>query len=99
MPQIEEVNRYFDEEQANESTVPDSFSCPDTCLLFKSHPPATKQELLNMLPEREIVDQLVARYFCSNSPALRVSHFGGTKVHYLIDYRHFTSTIFPKRGE
>ena len=44
---------------------------PGTSLLLNSHPPATKEELLEVLPERGIVDRLVSRYFNSNSPALR----------------------------
>lgn len=41
-----------------------------TMLTFNPHRPASKEELLRMLPEKGVVDRLVARYFNSHSPAL-----------------------------
>jgi hypothetical protein len=42
-----------------------------TMLTFNPYSPATKGELIEMLPERSVVDRLIARYFNSHSPSLR----------------------------
>lgn len=42
-----------------------------TMLTFNPHSPATKKELIEMLPERAVVDQLIAKYFNGHSPSLR----------------------------
>jgi hypothetical protein len=46
---------------------------PDLALLFNAHPPTTKKELLDALPDQAVVSGLIARYFVSNSPGLRES--------------------------
>lgn len=68
--QIEEVKSYFNENEV-EDMPPDESVRPDTSLLFNSQSAATKEDLLAALPERNIVDRLVYRYFNSSSPALR----------------------------
>lgn len=42
-----------------------------TMLMLSPQTSASKEELLERLPEKSIVDRLVSRYFNSHSPSLR----------------------------
>jgi len=42
-----------------------------TSLVFNTQSPASKQDLLQALPQRATVDLLISQYFNCNSPALR----------------------------
>lgn len=93
--QIEEVNRYFEEEEVEEPELTDRLGV-DTRLLFNAHPPATRQELLDMLPDRHVVDQLIVRYFTTNSPALRTCQPMSCLFYHLIPYRYPSPAYVPK---
>ncbi|KAK3378509.1 fungal-specific transcription factor domain-containing protein [Podospora didyma] len=74
---IEDLKSYFDEEDDESQgepghDMPESQS-PDMLLIFGSRP-TTKQELLELLPSRAVVDRLVQRYFTAHSPSLSVIH-------------------------
>jgi hypothetical protein len=69
--QIEEVKGYFSE-TGEETSLGDQSVLPDLSLLFNSTgSTATREDLLAALPEPNIVNRLVSRYFNSNSPAMR----------------------------
>jgi hypothetical protein len=63
---IEEIHNYFEEAEDESDDIQ-----PYTILSFHAKSPATKNQLLAVLPERPVVDRLVSTYFNSNSPALR----------------------------
>lgn len=67
---IEEVKDYFANEHGDED-ADDSGEMSYTMLTFNPFSPATKEGLIGMLPERSVVDRLIARYFNSHSPSLR----------------------------
>jgi hypothetical protein len=67
---IEQVKGYFSE-NAEDTSLGDESVRPDISLLFNSNKTTNKEDLLVALPERNIVNRLVSRYFSSNSPALR----------------------------
>ena len=64
------MKSYFNEVEL-EDAPRDEGVRPDLSLVFSSKPAVTKEELLAALPEQSIVNQLIYRYFNSNSPALR----------------------------
>ncbi|QKX55697.1 uncharacterized protein TRUGW13939_02794 [Talaromyces rugulosus] len=67
---IEEVKGYFSE-TGEETSLGDH----DLSLLFNSTgSTATREDLLAALPEPNIVNRLVSRYFNSNSPAMHIIH-------------------------
>lgn len=68
--QIEEVKTYFYEEAEAENNDEE---WPTAALSFDIESPATMLDLFAALPSRIIVDQLLSRYFNSNSPTLRES--------------------------
>lgn len=57
-----------DEEAAEEDVV--SY----TMLTFNSHSPISKEELVERLAEKNVVDGLVRKYFNGHSPSLRQFH-------------------------
>jgi len=64
--QIEEVKNYFDEEDELDDDSKQDFS-----LVFQHQPPTTKEEILDTLPERHVVDRLVSCYFKASNPSQR----------------------------
>lgn len=65
---------YFSEIEEEISLGDDSVR-PDLSLLFNNtESPTTREDILDALPERNIVNRLVSRYFNSNSPAMRELH-------------------------
>ncbi|CRG83923.1 putative transcriptional regulatory protein C139,03 [Talaromyces islandicus] len=83
---IEEVKGYFSE-HGDETTPGDESVRPDISLLLNSNnaTTTTSEDLLAALPERNIVNRLVSRYFSSNSPALHIIH----KTTFQKNYRKF----------
>ncbi|KAK0727272.1 fungal-specific transcription factor domain-containing protein, partial [Lasiosphaeria miniovina] len=75
---IEDLKSYFDEEEEESlggkryQDVPEP-SSSDT-LLISSGLPTSRQELLDVLPPRQVVDRLVQRYFSAHSPSMSVTH-------------------------
>ncbi|KUJ06682.1 uncharacterized protein LY89DRAFT_702815 [Mollisia scopiformis] len=83
---IEEVKSYFYEEVDDDNHEEDGM-WPTAALSFDIETPATKFDLLAALPPRLAVDQLVSRYFNSNSPTLHIFH----SPTFQKEYQHFWS--------
>jgi hypothetical protein len=79
---IEDVKEYFEEldEGPNEELL-DTFNS----IAFNYQHSATKQELVNALPSKPILDGLVTAFFNSNSPLLSLLH----KAKFEKEYRNF----------
>jgi hypothetical protein len=60
------MQSYFEEAEEERDDIN-----PYATLSFNARSPATKHELLALLPERLVIDRLVSLYFNSSSPALR----------------------------
>ncbi|TVY81346.1 Equisetin cluster transcription factor eqxF, partial [Lachnellula suecica] len=70
---IEEVKDYFaNADEPNESREEDVADY--TTLTLNPYSAVTKEWLIGMLPERTVVDRLVAGYFNSHSPSLNLVH-------------------------
>ena len=67
--QIEEVKSYFHGEGEEEDDEEDEF--PTAALSFNVKTGITRHDLIASLPPRLVVDQLLSKYFNSNSPTLR----------------------------
>ncbi len=66
---------YFSDIEDDTSLGDDDSVPPNLGLLFSNtESPATRENVLAALPERNIVNRLVSRYFNSNSPAMRELH-------------------------
>ncbi|KAH8885862.1 hypothetical protein GQ53DRAFT_845252 [Thozetella sp. PMI_491] len=82
---IEEMKGYFNEIEEEASPGSESVR-PDVSLLFNNIvPPTAREDLFSRLPERNVVNGLVSRYFNSNSPALHIIH----KPTFQRNYRKF----------
>ncbi|RAO69317.1 uncharacterized protein BHQ10_005329 [Talaromyces amestolkiae] len=71
---IEEVKNYFSEDVDEHSLDEESTRSGISLLLNHTGSPKTHHDLLVALPDRNIVNRLVSRYFNSNSPALHIIH-------------------------
>ncbi|TVY34249.1 Fusarisetin A cluster transcription factor [Lachnellula subtilissima] len=70
---IEEVKDYFaDAGDVGDEEAEEVVSY--TMLTFKPYSPISKEELLGRLPEKNIVDGLVRKYFNGHSPSLHLIH-------------------------
>jgi hypothetical protein len=65
----QEVKSYFTDDGRGADV--DEGVAPDTSLLFSSQSTTTREELLDALPPRNVVDRLVHRYFNFSTPAVR----------------------------
>lgn len=74
-PQIEDLKSYFDEEDAVEDSSADTTPESDSpeMLMMNTFSPRSREDLLTLLPPRNIADRLVMRYFSSNSASQRTS--------------------------
>jgi hypothetical protein len=72
--QIEDLKSYFDDDDEEPEIPLDRSPEPsDTdMLLISSNIPMSKQEILNMLPPKAVVDRLIQRYFGASSPTARM---------------------------
>ncbi|KAH8591004.1 hypothetical protein B0O99DRAFT_520398 [Bisporella sp. PMI_857] len=65
---IEEVKGYFNTEDSDDE--PDDIGVkPETSIIFHSST-TTKEDIIAALPAKDVVNQLMLRYFVSNSPAI-----------------------------
>ena len=72
---IEDLKSYFDDEEEQDVPPDQSPEPTDTdMLLISSNAPMSKQDILNMLPPREIADRLIQRYYGADSPTQPVVH-------------------------
>lgn len=67
---IEEVKDYFANSEVEDEAEQDDVA-NYTMLTLSPQTPASKEELLERLPEKSIVDRLVSRYFNNHSPSSR----------------------------
>ncbi|KAK4189617.1 Fusarisetin A cluster transcription factor fsa6 [Podospora australis] len=78
---IEDLKSYFDDddEEPNTADVKDSsFASPEAhspeMMLLSGTVPTCKQDLIDLLPPRHVVDRLVQRYFSAASPSHHCVH-------------------------
>ena len=75
--QIDELRTYFedpdDDDDDDDDEFHDSYAPGRSAelLLFSKNVPRSKDDLLALLPDKRIIDRLMARYFTSNSPTQR----------------------------
>ena len=76
--QITEVKKYFDETKQKYEEELATMRCQKTVqqlqatgFPFSASPPPTPQQIIDLLPERATVDQLVACYFRNYDPIFR----------------------------
>ncbi|KAM0279966.1 hypothetical protein ACHAQH_004295 [Verticillium albo-atrum] len=99
---IEDLKSYFDEETdvldgqspEEKSQIWDEYEVPGVLLFSHNGPgsPRNRNEVLSILPDRQIVDRLVMRYFASKSPSMYLVH----RPTFLSQYREFwhaTNTV------
>jgi hypothetical protein len=72
--QIEDLKSYFNEEArdigiAEEEANGEAYS--PGMFMLSGEKPRRKEDLLNVLPERHVVDRLIMRYFSAGSPSQR----------------------------
>lgn len=72
--QIEDLKCYFDDPDSDdEPDIPeDDLEAPEL-LLYSRGAPRNKADLLAQLPERQVADRLITRYYSSMSPSQRKS--------------------------
>ncbi|ETS77139.1 hypothetical protein PFICI_11013 [Pestalotiopsis fici W106-1] len=75
---IDELKSYFDypEDEEVDGTTSDPYEAersPEMLLLSQSGP-TSREELLSLLPEKNVADRLLMRYFSSNSPSQHILH-------------------------
>ncbi|KJZ74213.1 hypothetical protein HIM_06444 [Hirsutella minnesotensis 3608] len=73
---IEDLKSYFidsDNDEDGDASPTDEIDGPEM-LLWPRGGPVSKEELLAQLPERQVADRLITRYFASLSPSQHVIH-------------------------
>ncbi|CAG8952961.1 hypothetical protein HYFRA_00007677 [Hymenoscyphus fraxineus] len=70
---IEEVRGFFEEFEP-ERDAPERDLSPFNSMAFNGSHTLSKENLLSGLPDKKVVDHLVARHFNSNSPSLSIIH-------------------------
>ncbi|KAI1332028.1 hypothetical protein F5Y16DRAFT_358351 [Xylariaceae sp. FL0255] len=72
---LEDLKAYFEDADAD-GLEPDEYDSlgPSDLLLFQRGAPRNKEELLGLLPDKNVMDRLMNRYFNSNSPSQHIIH-------------------------
>ncbi|KAH7318576.1 hypothetical protein B0I35DRAFT_479067 [Stachybotrys elegans] len=73
---IQDIKTYFEEvneDEDNPPAVDDEVDTPDVVLLPRAGP-KSQEELFDHLPDKEVVDRIIMRYFESMSPSQHVMH-------------------------
>lgn len=71
--QIEDIKCYFEDSGSeDEADEPGEDLDAPELLLFSRGAPRNKADLLAQLPDRQIADRLITRYYSSMSPSQRV---------------------------
>ncbi|KAI0198988.1 hypothetical protein F4808DRAFT_451625 [Astrocystis sublimbata] len=73
---LEDLKTYFEDPDVPELDMDDPYESlgPSELLMLTRGAPRNKAELLDMLPEKSIMDRLMNRYFNSNSPSQHIIH-------------------------
>ncbi|KAH6892200.1 hypothetical protein B0T10DRAFT_457916 [Thelonectria olida] len=70
---IEDLKSYFDQpDELNDGEMGESDSAD--LLLFSRTGPRNRQDLMNYLPDRQVADRILMRYFASMSPSQHILH-------------------------
>lgn len=98
--QIEDLKCYFDvpEEEENEGS-PEDIEAPEMLILQRGSP-LNKDDLLCQIPDRNIADRLMSRYFASMSPSQRKYERPHSKLNFVADKpRRHASARIHKTGK
>lgn len=74
-PQIEDLKSYFDDPEEPEDQIPPPVDATDLSpelLLFSAGEFRSKEDLLNILPEKSVMDRLIMRYFSELTSSQRM---------------------------
>ncbi|KAI1501100.1 hypothetical protein F5X99DRAFT_212986 [Biscogniauxia marginata] len=74
---LEDLKNYFEDPREEEEKPSDSLydnTGPSELMMFPKGAPRSKEEMLALLPEKNVIDRLMNRYFNSNSPAQHIIH-------------------------
>lgn len=73
---IDELKAYFEDPDDDDEEFHDPYAPGRSAelLIFSKSVPRSKDELLALLPDKRVIDRLMARYFNSNSPSQHILH-------------------------
>ncbi|KAI0913323.1 hypothetical protein F4823DRAFT_622315 [Ustulina deusta] len=73
---LEDLKTYFEDPEDSEFDIDDPYESvgPSELLILSRGAPRNKEELLDLLPDKSVMDRLMNRYFNSNSPSQHIIH-------------------------
>ncbi|KAI1262534.1 hypothetical protein F5Y18DRAFT_397508 [Xylariaceae sp. FL1019] len=100
---LEDLKAYFEDDSGNQEVdIDDSNELgPSDLLIYSRSQPRNKTELLALLPDKNVMDRLMNRYFNSNSPSQHIIHIPTFTKQYTVFLKdpqaadlHWIATLF-----